>query len=165
MSTWASFSVDKAVGAWLWPLTSIQCGATSPLPHTSPCRSVEWSELRALCLPHSEPPSEVGIKWKRNPRTRRPQWSWALKARNVFFAYSNIGILSSDPTRRTDALWFLRVFVLSCGCRGLATSWSLIQRVLSTVYKIHIFTILNWNRPESVIRHGRGRSLTGERVQ
>jgi hypothetical protein len=44
------------------------------------------------------------------------------------------GIVGSNPTRGMDVyVYVYSLFVLSCVGRGLAMSWSLVQRVLSTV--------------------------------
>jgi hypothetical protein len=59
------------------------------------------------------------------------------------FARSNTGVLGSNPTRGMDVCVYLfSVFVGLCVGSGLATGWSPVQGVLSTVYTIKK---LKWN--------------------
>jgi hypothetical protein len=53
------------------------------------------------------------------------------------FALSNTGIVCSNPTRGMDVcVCLFCICIVLCVGSGLATSWSPVQRVLLSVYKI-----------------------------
>jgi hypothetical protein len=80
------------------------------------------------------------------------------KAWNVF-ARLNTGIVGSNPARGMDVCVY-SVFVLSCVVSGLATGWSLVQGVLSAVYKCKI---TEPHKEEAKARHGLERHIRRRR--
>jgi hypothetical protein len=68
------------------------------------------------------------------------EWTITVAAQSMawtVFACLNTGIVDSNPTRGINVcVCLFRVCAVLCVGSGLATGWSLIQRVLRTVYRI-----------------------------
>jgi hypothetical protein len=102
---------------------------------------VESSQFHAPAslLPGNAPAVTIGSESGWAPE---PVWTWNS------FAYSNTGIIGSNPTRGMDVwLPLLHVFVFLFIGRGLATGWSAIQGILPSVYRIT--KLGNWPGPNS----------------